>query len=194
MWVVDLTSVRLLFGLIDVRIGAVLDAFTRTIVAIRAHIGEPDAAWTCGLLRTAVRNARAKPRYVVTDHGVQFTSQLCKAFLRGRGVRHRYGAVGSSAALMLLERAWRSLKEEFIRHLPLWLSPSSLERRVRAWTEWHAKHRPHQGLGGKTPEDVRRCRPSRRPLKIGSADRWILERRDLRNEPLCPVYTLRRAS
>jgi transposase-like protein len=72
MYFIDFTRVRAL-GLFEVVIGAVVDAFSRRVLAIWAWRGEPSARDARELLSRAIR-AGGKARYLVSDRGSQFTA------------------------------------------------------------------------------------------------------------------------
>lgn len=194
VWLMDFTTVKALFGLIEIRVGAVLDAFSRSVIATGACSKEPSAAWTCRLLRRGIRAAGTRPRYVVTDQGSQFTSKHFRRCLKSGKIRHRYGAVGSSGSIALLERFWLSLKTELADALFLWFTPRLAESSLRAWTSWYQRYRPHQGRGGLTPDEMLRGRARRRLLRVEPDVRWHLEREHLASERALPIYRLRRAA
>ncbi len=144
VWHLDFTRVG---GFLrSVRVGAVVDAHSRRVLAIGVVDREPTGAFALRLLREAVSVAGA-PRWVGTDRGRQFTSA---AFARGlvrRGVRRGFGAVGQSGSIALLERFWRSLKDEYARGLFLCRPVRSIEADVARYARWFNAERPHQGLG-----------------------------------------------
>jgi transposase InsO family protein len=72
IWLLDFTRVGGLFR--SVWVGAVIDAFSRKVLAIGVVRGEPTVAFAIRLLCEAVGVAGA-PRWVVTDRGSQFTSR-----------------------------------------------------------------------------------------------------------------------
>ena len=49
------------------------------------------------------RNPR-KPAHLISDHGSQFTAGRFQAMLRRRGIRHRFGAVGTHGSISLIEK------------------------------------------------------------------------------------------
>lgn len=195
VWIIDLTIQKSLFGFFTIHVGAILDAFTRTVVAVRVHWTQPSSRWTCRLLRQGIRAAGTSPRHVITDHGRQFTAKGFGRFLRARNIGRRYGAVGSSRSTARLERFWRTLKRESLAPwLILWLAPRLIERRVRDWVIWCHRRRPHQGLEGRTPDDVLRERPPPRPKRITGGVRWALSCEHFAAIAICPstAYAARR--
>jgi hypothetical protein len=105
-------------------------------------------------------------------------------------VRQRLGAIGSSLNCARLERFWRSLKEECLDATCAWMREDAIRAKTEAYVEWHARHRPHQGLAGRTPDDVRRRRKGPRRLELRDGDRVKVTRVDLRGDRSCPVYRL----
>ncbi|MBI3268441.1 MAG: transposase [Planctomycetes bacterium] len=191
VWLIDITVVKLLFGLVQLRVGAVLDAFTRSIAVLDVCRTEPSAGWICRLFERGVRAACRAPKHLVTDRGVQFTSRQFKASVKRRGVRQRFGAIGSHGGIALIERCWGSLKREA---LALWcclLSQNALRVRLQRWARWHNVERPHQGIDGLTPrEKARRPRPHRprRMLDVTAGSKWELHRLAFEGDTALPVY------
>jgi putative transposase len=188
VWLVDFTKVG---GLLrSGRVGAVIDAFSRKVLAIGVAAGEPIAAFAVRLLREAVA-AGGAPVWLVTDRGTQFTSALFTRALTRRGIRRRVGAVGRSGSVALIERSWRSCKSEYARGLLLFRSLRSIERSVRAYATWFNGHRPHQALDQRTPDAVhlaRDTRPRSVPLRA------VLDVRHLADDRALPILTLRDAA
>jgi putative transposase len=151
MWLIDFTRVG---GLLrSVWVGAVIDAFSRRVLAIGVAPLGPAALSAVRLLRLALRDAGA-PRWLVSDHGPEFTSRVVSRFLTRRGIRRRFGAIGTTGSLALLERFWGSMKREYARGILLFRPHRTIERQLRAYAQWANAERPHQGLGQRTPDDV----------------------------------------
>jgi transposase InsO family protein len=69
VWLIDLTTVKSFFGIIRRRVAAVIDAYTRAVIATGVHPTEPTAAWMCALVSRAIRDAGARPVHLISDHG-----------------------------------------------------------------------------------------------------------------------------
>lgn len=102
------------------------------------------------MLAAATKKHRRRPKYVVTDQGVQFREAYL-AWCAKRGIAARYGAVGRHGSIAIVERFWRSLKAEAFpsRMVPLGLD--AVRALLLAYVGWFNEHRPHQGLAGSTP-------------------------------------------
>ena len=94
------------------------------------------------------------PRHSVSDQGPQFTSRAFKRALARLSVRHRYGAIGRSGSIAIIERFFRALKTiARLRSKPPLLR-GDIERRLSVAFDYYAWLRPHQGLAGATPAEV----------------------------------------
>jgi len=188
MWLLDFTRVGGLFR--SVRVGAVIDAFSRKVLAVGVVAGEPRAAFAVRLLLEAVR-AAGLPGRVVTDRGRQFTARAFTRSLRRRGIRHRFGAIGRSGSIALIERFWRSLKTEYAGGLFLYRPLRAIEANLASYAGWFNTERPHQGLGNRTPDEVHAGRAKR---ARAVPRRAVLSVRYFGNDRALPVLRLRRAA
>jgi len=67
------------------------------------------------------------------------------------GTTQRFGAIGSSGSIAIVERFWNTLKNtSSLRSL----LPSEAERRLELTLLHYAFHRPHRALGGRTQTEV----------------------------------------
>ncbi len=147
-------------------IAVVLDHFTRSVVANGVFTKEPTAAEVLSVLDRAVAKSGRAPRYTVTDQGSQFQKEY-RAWCAAQGVRPRFGAVGKTGSIAIIERFFLSMKNECFRLIVLPLSVSLIERELDRYLVWYHEHRPHRSLGGATPSEVLAgsARPERRPLR-----------------------------
>jgi transposase InsO family protein len=187
VWLVDITTVKALLGLVRVHVAAAMDAYTRAIVAIEVCRQEPTAEWMAALVTRAVSRARRGPTHLITDQGAQFTSLDFRRAMRLRGIRQRFGAVGQHGSCSLIERFIKSLKTECLDSTCVWMAESAILAKAARYVRWYSEHRPHQGLGGRTPREARRNVAPRTPLVIGREDRLELTRWD-------PVYALKKVA
>lgn len=51
-----------------------------------------------------------QPRHFISDQGAQFTSQAFRSYLNRLGVRQRFGAIGRTGSIAVIERFWKSSK------------------------------------------------------------------------------------
>jgi putative transposase len=153
VWMLDITETPGLLRLFSFKLAAVFDVFSRVPLAAQVFLSEPSGAAMARLFtRAALRFG--PPRHSVSDQGPQFTSETFRRMLSCHGVRHRYGAVGQTGSIALIERFFLTLKgitklvttPPFLRR--------DLERRLALFFVYYICLRPHQGLGGRTPAEV----------------------------------------
>jgi transposase InsO family protein len=111
LWYTDLTSIRLPF-VREIFIGAIVDGFSRKVLAIRAWARVPKAADVRAMLREAIGIFGA-PKYLITDRGCQFKADALSEFLARRGILRRYGAVAKWQSVAKIDRFFGSLKREY---------------------------------------------------------------------------------
>lgn len=146
-------------------VGVVLDHFSRAVVAVGVFPKEPSAAQTLALLDDAVERAGRAPKHLVSDRGTQFQTEYL-AWCEQRSVRPRFGAVGQHGSIAVVERFNRSMKDEATRRILVPLSLPRMRVEVTAYSGWYNGHRPHQSLGGATPnERLAEAPPEREPIE-----------------------------
>jgi transposase InsO family protein len=132
---------------------AVVDHFSRQVIDLDAYFRQPSAADVCALLERAVATAGRPPKYTVTDQGGQFQDEY-RNWCRRLQIKPRFGAVGKSGSIALIERFWRTLKTECTRAIVVPLRHSDMREELSLFVRWFAEYRPHQGLDGRTPREV----------------------------------------
>ncbi len=179
-------------------IAVVLDHFTRSVVASGVFTKEPTAPEVLSVLDRAVAKSGRAPRYTVTDHGSQFQKEY-RAWCATHGVRPRFGAVGKTGSIAIIERFFLTMKNECFRLIVLPLSISLIERELDRYLLWYHDHRPHRSLGGATPNEalagaaVRERGPTRR-RRLGRLPPVRLVVSHVDGRAHLPVIELRRAA
>ena len=102
---------------------------------------------------------RIRPKHLIVDQGPEFKCEhfeniWCKAM----NILPRFGAVGKHGSIAVVERFHRTLKE-ILRLITVPEDQAQFEREVGCIIEWYNEHRPHDTLGGKTPNEVYFSRP-----------------------------------
>ena len=153
VWMLDLTEIPGFLRLFCFKLVVVLDVFSRMPLAARVFFAEPSGQDVARLFAATARRF-GPPRHSVSDQGAQFTSRAFELALDRLGVRHRYGAIGRSGSIAIIERFFRTLKTiARLRSKPPLLR-GDLERRLTGAFDYYAWLRPHQGLAGATPAEV----------------------------------------
>ena len=153
LWLIDITLVPLLFPFFYAHVTVILDAFSRMPLARHVSLFPPSADTIVSLMRQAIQT-HGRPRHLVSDHGKQFVADVFKIFIRQQGIRQRYGAVGESHSIGLIDRFFRTLKASLkLRAFRPW-NLSELRRRVDLALTHYAYVRPHASLEASVPVEV----------------------------------------
>ncbi len=153
VWMTDITNVPSLLRIWIFKLVVVLDVYSRFPLAFKVFSKEPSSEDLAALVEEAARRF-GRPKHFVTDQGAQFTGAAFVDTLRNLGIRQRFGAIGRSGSIAIIDRLWRTLKEMLdLKFLPP-LSPSHLEQRIELGLFYYATLRPHQGLQGATPAEM----------------------------------------
>ena len=188
VWIADFT--RISNGFRSIWVGAVIDAFSRRVLALAVAPNGANSGTTLRLLRYA-RRRHGSPAWFVTDQGVEFTAKTVRRWMARHGIPQRFGAVGRKGSISLIERYWRTMKREYARGLLLYRPRHTIEAKLRLWARWFNGARPHQGIGQRTPDQAffRRRRPRRRHFEQG-----LLEVHLLGGERRLPILRLSQAA
>jgi len=136
-------------------LAVVVDHFTRRLQGFAVSPNKPSAAEVCAFLDRAVERVGAQAKHIITDQGGQFIGDEFEAWCDEHGVKPRLGAVGKQGSIAVVERLIRSVKSECTRQIRVPLRLDAMRREVCFYATWYNESRPHQGLGGLTPTEVR---------------------------------------
>ena len=131
-------------------VAAVVDAYSRAVVAFAVFRSQPSGEEIATSLERAVVGHRRQPAHIVSDQGAQFRVDY-RAWCAGRGIKTRYGAVGRYGSVAIIERFWRSLKAETFGPRLVPVGTPEMRAALSGYIGWYNAERPHQGLGGATP-------------------------------------------
>jgi len=136
-------------------VAVVLDHFSRRAMGFAVFKNVPDSRDVRSFLGRAMRQAQAKPKYLISDKGKQFWCWGFKAWCRRKGIRPRFGALGHHGSIAVVERFIQTMKVECTRRLPVVPLRAQTFRQDVAWfIAWYNERRPHTTLQGRTPDEV----------------------------------------
>src|SRR5450759_3852085 len=153
IWMVDLTDVKGLFGIVTFKVAVVFDAFSRMPLSARVFSKEASASEIARFVSRTARR-RGRPAHFVSDRARCFTGEIFRRKLLLLGVKQRFGAVGKKGSIALIERLWRTLKDTLGLRLMGPLVAEDLMAKIEMGLLHYAHFRPHQGLDGATPAEI----------------------------------------
>jgi len=152
-WHVDLTVLDV-FGM-RFHVAALLDGFSRRLLALKVYARTPTAAMMAGLVKRVVKQVGEEPRFVVSDHGTQFMRRFESLLAPLANTTVVRGRVGNWRMNGKVERFFRTFK--WWTRRKLWASfagrtsiARSMQRRLDVFRDYY-NDRVHQGIGGLTP-------------------------------------------
>ena len=190
VWHLDFTSVHFLW--VHLRIAALVDGFSRKLLALRVYPHAPTTPEMLRLVNRAVRR-EGKPRFLITDHGGQFQGSFEDA-IQAQGTTLVQGHVGCFKLNAKVERLFRTLKI-WQRVSLLALNTRSIQKKLTSYRLWYNRHRPHGALGVLTPDEkAADCKPPETTAirAVGEVEPLFrIRRENLRGDPRLPVMSIR---
>ena len=113
----DITEISGLFRLFTFKLVVLLDVFSRFPLAARLFFKEPTACEMAEIIEVASKK-HGLPRHFISDHGSQFRSLLFREILTSLGIKQRFGAIGNTGSIAIIERFWRTMKEMLLLKAP----------------------------------------------------------------------------
>ena len=153
-----------------------IDHFSRKVVACCPLEG-PNAGWVVDVLEGAFLR-HGPPRHLISDQEGIFTGEAFAELLTDWHIKHRFGAVGKHGSIAVTERAILTLKQEWLRHVPLIRGLDHLSQLLADFSEYYNHWRGHSTIGGALPAVIHRGEVWHRPDRsaktlLGTAERRL---------------------
>ncbi|MEM1226443.1 MAG: IS3 family transposase, partial [Planctomycetota bacterium] len=150
VWRSDTTYVPMACGLMH--LVAVMDWFSRRVLSWKLS-NSMDADFCIEAVKEALD--RATPEIMNTDQGSQFTSREFTQCLREKGVTISMDGRGRAIDNVMIERLWRTVKDEEI-YVKEYQSVTDLREGLRSYFDLYGQRRKHSSLGRQTTAEVYR--------------------------------------
>jgi hypothetical protein len=115
---------------------------------------EPTAAQVAIALERICAENNVKPKYLISDQGVQFVADEFRKWCKVNDIKQRFGAVGRYGSIAVTERVILTYKDGCTRRILVPISRNEMFHETELFFEWYNDHRPHMTLSGKTPNEV----------------------------------------
>jgi putative transposase len=151
VWCTDITYIRLYHGF--VYLVAIMDWYSKKVLAWELS-NTVDKYFCIQALETALKKY-GRPEIFNSDQGCQFTSPDFIKVLKDKDSSIKLSMDGKGRALdnICVERFWRTLKYDEV-YLHEYNSICEARERIGSYIALYNGIRPHQTLGGKTPDTV----------------------------------------
>ena len=155
----------------------IVDHFSRCAVGFATFDKQPTAKQVCAALELASSRVGRHPKYIISDHGVQFRSEY-QQWCSDHGVKPRFGAIGRYGSIAVAERFILSMKNELTRRLLVPLGLARMRSELASFFNWYNVERPHEFLDGATPVEILlRRRPANKRPRLEPRPRYPADAR-----------------
>lgn len=149
-WHIDISYVNVLGSFLFLL--AVIDGYSRYIVAYDLRVGMQEGDVTLVLQRAYERFPDVRPR-VISDRGGQFISKEFRSYLRNVGLTYMLISVGYPQSNGKIERFFGTAKRECIRKHSF-LSITDARRIIDQFIEYYNNRRLHSAIDYVVPIDI----------------------------------------
>lgn len=149
VWATDICYMPMAKGFLY--LVAVMDWHSRKVLSWRLS-NTMDTRFCLDALEEAIERYGA-PEMFNTDQGSQFTSDKFTGTLNAHGIKISMDGKGRWVDNVFVERLWRSVKYEEV-YLKAYETPRQAEIEIGRYFRFYNEKRRHQGLAGKTPDEV----------------------------------------
>ncbi len=121
---------------------------------------KPSANEVTAALDRMMLKENVRPKHLIVDQGSEFKCEhFEKTWCKGMNILPRFGAIGKHGSIAVVERFHRTVKE-ILRLTIVPEDQAEFERELGLIIRWYNEHRPHDTLGGRTPNEVCFSRPA----------------------------------
>lgn len=149
VWCADVTYLPMARGF--AYLVCVMDWASRRVLSFR--LSNTLDAWFCIEALEEALDRYEAPEIMNTDQGSQFTSEGFTSLVSSSGVAISMDGRGRWLDNVFIERLWRSVKYEEV-YLKAYETLPEARRELAAYFDFYNSRRKHQGLGGRTPDEV----------------------------------------
>ena len=151
----------------------VVDHFSRRSMGFAVFKCRPTSEEVTAALDRIMVAEQVRPKHLIVDQGPEFDCVHFKdVWCEAMNILPRFGAVGKHGSIAVIERFHRTLKEILALITPP-EEQAQFEREVGFIIDWYNEHRPHDTLGGRTPNEVYFSRPpANEQPRIEPRPRW----------------------
>lgn len=176
LWALDFFAVKTAKG-VWLQVLLVIDIHTRELLDLRVYDGwDVDSAWTSRMFNAILGRTKRQPVAIVHDHGPQFLGQFQRQ-MRVLEVGEEVTPARIPQMNCYAERAIGSIRRELLRHIRV-PHAAELQFFLDEYRRYANTERAHQGLDGRTPEEVSSAAPEAEVIDLAAVRSRRLERRE----------------
>lgn len=135
-------------------VAVIVDHFSRKSIGFALFKKQPTSEDVTAILNNAIEKTGGKPKYIISDKGVQFYCNNYKNWCSENNIKPRFGAVGKHGSIAITERFIKTLKYEYTKLISVPLNLNDMRYELALFFTWYNEYRPHEYLNGRTPQEV----------------------------------------
>ena len=152
-----------------------VDHFSRMVTAV-CPLGGPNAGWVVEALEQAFLRHGA-PKHLISDQEGVFAGEVFAALMRDWNIKQRFGAVGRHGSIAVTERVILTLKQEWLKRVPVIRGLDHLSQLLDDFCEYYNHWRGHSTIGGAVPSVIHRGDRWQRPDRSAKTLSGNIDRR-----------------
>ena len=154
-------------------LAVVVDHYSRRARGFAVFPRRPNSLGVRAFLGRAIARTHATPKYLICDKDSIFCCKAFKPWCKRKGIRPRYGAIGTHGSIAVVERFIRTIKDEATRRIVVPQRQAGFRRELASFFAWYNEFRPHTTRDGRTPNETYfRRRPANRWPRLEPRKRW----------------------
>ena len=136
-------------------VAVVLDHYSRRCMGVTVFTKQPTSEAVRAFLGRTIHDAKATPKYLISDKGSQFwPCEGYRKWCKRHGITPRFGALGKHGSIAVIERFIKTLKDEATQRILVPLYRETFRRELLLFRDGYNDYRPHMTLQGKAPNEV----------------------------------------
>ena len=136
-------------------VAVAIDHFSRRAMGVASFKQQPTSLAVRSFLGRTIAKVKATPKYIICDRGSQFDNKGFRKWCKRKGIKKpRYGAVGKSGSIAVVERFILTLKTILAGMLFVPYRHDKFREELFLAVEWYNRFRSHSTLGGRTPDEA----------------------------------------
>lgn len=135
-------------------VAVVIDHFSRSVIGFAVFKKKPNSLEVRLFLGRAFQKAQVQPKHLITDKDNIFFCDAFKKWCKRKNTRPRFGAIGKHGSIAVIERFFRTMKQECFRKIRVPFRLDAMRNESAYYFSWYNEYRPHTFLDGRTPHEV----------------------------------------
>jgi transposase InsO family protein len=118
----------------------VIDHYSRRIMGFEVFEQNLTATQVISAIKRICDNNNVKPKYLISDQGVQFTSSEFRQWCTENDIKQRFGAIGKHGSIAVTERVILTYKDGCTRRIIVPISKDDMIHETKLFFDWYNEY------------------------------------------------------